>query len=160
MAGELSGRMGRAASKTFERLISWTEVEDKGIRYFSGVASYHNEFNLSAGQITAAGRIHLDLGHVRFVAEVYVNGRSAGILWKPPFRVDITDAVRPGRNELVIEVGNTWSNRLVGDAQSSEDRDFCRTNIAKSLTWQVPWKETPLLDSGLLGPVRLISCHE
>jgi hypothetical protein len=88
------------------------------------------------------------------VAEVFVNGRSVGILWKPPFRVDITDVVRPGTNTLVVKVANTWSNRLVGDAQT-EGRDFCRTNIAKSLTWQMPWNQTPLLDSGLLGPVTL-----
>ena len=88
-----------------------------------------------------------------------LNGRSLGILWKPPFRMDITDAARLGRNELVVEVANTWSNRLVGDART-EGRDFCRTNIAKSLTWTVPWKETPLLESGLLGPVRLMVFRE
>jgi hypothetical protein len=146
---------GAPATKTFDRLIFWTEVEDEGVKHFSGVASYRNEFDLAAAEMSTGDHVYLDLGHVRFVAEVYVNGRSAGILWKPPFRVDITAAVRPGRNELVVEVANTWSNRLVGDAQSSEDRDFCRTNIAKSLTWQVSWKETPLLESGLLGPVTL-----
>ncbi len=147
---------GAPARKTFDRLISWTDADDEGVKYFSGVATYRSEFNLVAAEVNAADRVYLDLGRVRFVAEVYVNGRSVGILWKPPFRVDVTDAVRPGRNELVIEVANAWSNRLVGDAQSSGDRDFCRTNIAKSLTWQVPWKETPLLDSGLLGPVALM----
>jgi len=62
---------------------------------------------------------------------------------------------KPGANELVVEVANTWSNRLVGDART-EGKDYCRTNIAKSLTWSVPWKDTPLLESGLLGPVRLM----
>jgi hypothetical protein len=146
---------GAPASKTFNELTSWTEDSDEGVRYFSGVASYHNEFTLAPGGVTTGKRWYLDLGHVRFVAEVYVNGRSVGILWKPPFRVDITDAVRPGANELAVEVANTWSNRLVGDARSSGDRDFCRTNIVRSLTWQVPWKDTPLLESGLLGPVTL-----
>jgi len=91
------------------------------------------------------------------VAEVYLNGDSQGIVWKPPYRVEVTDAVKVGRNELVVEVANTWSNRLVGDAQRPEGKQFCRTNIDKSLTFQVPWKETPLLDSGLLGPVKLIT---
>ncbi|MBN1508630.1 MAG: hypothetical protein JW955_17415, partial [Sedimentisphaerales bacterium] len=98
----------------------------------------------------------LDLGRVRFVAEVWLNGRNLGVLWKPPFQMDITAAARSGRNDLVVDVANTWSNRLVGDA-CTEGRDFCRTNIAKSLTWTVPWKETPLLESGLLGPVRLVA---
>ena len=85
----------------------------------------------------------------------YLNGQSCGVVWESPFRVEITDAVKPGANELVVEVANTWSNRLVGDART-EGKDYCRTNIAKSLTWSVPWKDTPLLESGLLGPVRLM----
>ena len=80
-------------------------------------------------------------------------------MWKPPFRVEITDAAKPGANELVVEVANTWSNRLVGDART-EGKDYCRTNIAKSLTWSVPWKDTPLLQSGLRGPVTLLAGNE
>jgi hypothetical protein len=147
---------GAPASKVFAELISWTESADEGVKYFSGIASYHNEFDVAADRLTSDKRIVLDLGEVRFVAEVYVNGQSQGILWKPPYQVEITDAVRIGTNELVVEVANTWSNRLVGDARSPEGPKFCRTNIDKSLTWEVPWKDTPLLDSGLLGPVRLI----
>ncbi|NLT76209.1 MAG: glycoside hydrolase, partial [Planctomycetes bacterium] len=151
---------GAPPSKTFDRLVSWTDVEDEGVKYFSGVASYHNTFDISADQLTPGKRIVLDLGEVRFVTEVYVNGQSQGTLWKPPFQIEITDAVRAGTNQLVVEVANTWSNRLVGDAQSPDGPKFCRTNIDRSLTWQVPWKDTPLLDSGLLGPVRLIEWSE
>lgn len=148
---------GAPASKTFDRLVSWTDVDDEGVKYFSGIASYHNTFDANAGQIVPGKRIVLDLGEVRFIAEVYINGQSQGILWKPPFQIDVTDAVRAGTNQLVVEVANTWSNRLVGDARSPDGPKFCRTNIDKSLTWQIPWKDTPLLDSGLLGPVRLIT---
>ncbi|MCU0916050.1 MAG: hypothetical protein MUC88_16030 [Planctomycetes bacterium] len=147
---------GAPASKTLAKLISWTEDRDQGVKYFSGVATYRKTLDLTPDQLGAGRRLILDLGQVRFVAEAYLNGRSLGILWKPPFRVDLTGAARPGANELVIEVANTWSNRLVGDA-CTEGRDYCRTNIAKSLTWTVPWKDTPLLESGLLGPVRLTS---
>ena len=150
---------GAPTSRVFPKLISWTKDDDEGVKYFSGVATYRNHFDLTAGQLGTGKRLWLDLGRVRFVAEAYINGRSVGTLWHPPFRVDITDAVRAGRNELVVEVVNTWSNRLVGDARS-EGRDYCRTNIARSLTWQVPWKETPLLESGLLGPVRLMTTSE
>jgi len=151
---------GAPASKTFPKLVSWTDVDDEGVKYFSGIASYHNTFDVRADQIGPDKRIVLDLGQVRFVAEVYVNGQSQGILWKPPFQIDITGAVKTGTNEVVVEVANTWSNRLVGDAQSPDGPKFCRTNIDKSLTWQVPWKDTPLLPSGLLGPVRLVEWPE
>jgi hypothetical protein len=147
---------GAPASKMFPQLISWTQDSDEGVKYFSGAATYRKTLNLAPEQLGTGKRLVLDLGRVRFVAEVYLNGRSLGTVWKPPFTVDITDAVRAGPNELVVEVANTWSNRLAGDARS-EGRDYCRTNIAKSLTWTVPWKDTPLLDSGLLGPVRLIA---
>jgi hypothetical protein len=150
---------GAPASKTFPQLISWTEDSDEGVKYFSGIASYHKTLDLAPEQLAAGKRLVLDLGRVRFLAEVQLNGRSLGILWKPPFRVDITEAARAGKNELVVEVANTWSNRLVGDARS-EGRDYCRTNITKSLTWTVSWKDTPLLESGLLGPVRLICVQE
>jgi hypothetical protein len=150
---------GAPVSRTFPQLVSWTQDSDEGVRHFSGVATYHKTFNVASEQLGAEKRLVLDLGRVRFVAEVYLNGRSLGILWKPPFKVDISDAIRPGANELVVEVANTWSNRLAGDARS-QGRDFCRTNIAKSLTWTVPWKETPLLESGLLGPVQLTTLHE
>lgn len=146
---------GAPASKKLQELVSWTDVEDEGVKYFSGIACYRNEFHTKVDEVAEGNRVFLDLGQVRFVAEVYVNGQSLGILWKPPFRVEITNALRAGTNELVVEVANTWSNRLVGDAQSPDGKKFCRTNIDKSLTWQVPWKETPLLESGLLGPVRL-----
>ena len=147
---------GAPASKVLPELISWTEDSQEGIKYFSGIATYYKELNITAGQLAADRRIFLDLGRIRFVAEVYLNGKSLGILWKPPFRVDITRAAKPGRNQLVIEVANTWSNRLVGDARSPQNKRYCQTNITNSLTWSVPWKDTPLLESGLLGPVHLI----
>ena len=151
---------GAPASKTFDELVSWTQVESDGVKYFSGVAAYHNTFTVSADELEGGKGLLLDLGQVRFVAEVYVNGGSQGIVWKPPYRVDVTEAAKVGTNELVVEVANTWSNRLVGDAQKPDGKPYCRTNMDKSLTWEVPWKETPLLESGLLGPVKLIPAQD
>ena len=151
---------GAPASKVFGELVSWTEDPDEGIRYFSGIATYYKELHFSAAQLAAESQLFLDLGQARFVAEIYLNGKSLGILWKPPFRVDITNAVRPGKNQLAVEVANTWSNRLVGDARSPQHTRYCQTNIANSLTWRVPWKDTALLESGLLGPVRLIAARK
>jgi hypothetical protein len=149
------GGWGAPVSITLPQLVSWTDVDDKGVKYFSGVATYANEFKVDAGHPASGQRLLLDLGRVRFVGEVYINGTSVGTVWKPPYRLDVTEAVKAGTNQLVVEVANTWSNRLVGDART-EGKDYCRTNIARSLTWQVPWAETPLLESGLLGPVRLL----
>ena len=147
---------GAPESKVFDELISWTDDSEEGIRYFSGIATYYKELDIPADQLAADKQLFLDLGRVRFVAEVYLNAKGLGILWKPPFRVDITRAAKAGKNQLVIEVANTWSNRLVGDARAPQDIRYCQTNIANSLTWRVPWKDTPLIESGLLGPVRLI----
>ena len=151
---------GAPASEIFPKLISWTEDSQAGVKYFSGIATYSKEFDLSADQLQADQQLYLDLGRVRFVADVHLNGQNLGILWKPPFRVDITEAARAGMNELVIEVANTWSNRLVGDANSPENQKYCRTNMTHSLTWEKPWKETPLLESGLLGPVQLVTAKK
>ena len=151
---------GAPAKKTFSKLISWTEDSEEGVKYFSGIATYLKEFELSARQLRKDKALYLDLGRVRFVADVHLNGKNLGILWKPPFRVDITAAARAGKNQLVIEIANTWSNRLVGDANSPEGPKFCRTNMTRSLTWEKPWKETPLLESGLLGPVQIVTARK
>ena len=96
-------------------------------------------------------RLFIDLGNVRELAEVKVNACSCGIAWTPPFRVDITGAVKTGNNVLEIEVVNFWPNRIIGDHSLPPNKRFTMTNIRK-LT-----KDTPLMESGLLGPVRLLS---
>ena len=99
--------------------------------------------------------MHLDLGDVRELAEVFVNGKSAGVLWKAPFRADITSLVKPGVNKLKIEVMNLWINRLVGDQGLAMEERFTRTNMSFDGYWYRPtaWKVQP---AGLLGPVRLL----
>jgi hypothetical protein len=93
------------------------------------------------------------LGDVRELAEVFVNGQSAGVLWKPPFWVDITSQVKPGANALKIEVMNLWINRLVGDQDLPEEKRFTRTNIRRGEAWEIQ-------PAGLLGPLRLLSSTE
>ena len=97
----------------------------------------------------AAGRLVLDLGVVKQLAQVRLNGHDLGVLWAAPFRADLTDAIRPTGNTLEIEVVNFWPNRVIGDQSLPEDKRLTRTNVRK-LT-----KDTPLVESGLLGPVRL-----
>ena len=149
---------GAPASVRLNQLISWTDSENEGIQYFSGTARYIHDFNLSAEDLQDNHRIILDLGAVRDVAEVIVNGKSAGILWTSPFRLNISDKVVEGTNELEIKVANMWVNRLTGDMNSPEGERYCRTNqpyIRKSHT-PVGDEEYRLQESGLLGPVRIV----
>ena len=103
-------------------------------------------------RLDADASLELDLGAVQQVARVTLNDRELGILWKPPYSIDITGAVRAGKNTLVVEVANTWTNRLTGDAFLPPEQRYARSNMRASLSR----KETPLQPSGLLGPVRII----
>ena len=119
-------------------------------------------------------RVYLDLGRVEVLAEVKVNGKDLGTLWKPPFRVDVTDAVHAGNNDLEVRVTNLWPNRLIGDEQLPPENEYGPNGgILKMPDWYTQgkpkppggritfttWKhfdkDSPLLASGLLGPVRL-----
>ncbi|MDH7501141.1 MAG: glycosyl hydrolase [Verrucomicrobiota bacterium] len=137
---------------TFERLISWTEHEDPGIRFYSGTASYEKTIVMPEEWFKEPKRaLWLDLGSLRELAEVWVNGQSMGVLWAPPWRVEITTAAKPGTNTVQIEVVNFWPNRIIGDQFLPPEKRFTRTNIRK-LT-----RDTPLMTSGLLGPVSILS---
>lgn len=143
---------GAPESATFPQLISWSKAEQPGIRYFSGTAVYQQTFQFK-NTPSSSSRIYLDLGKVAEVGEVWLNGKPAGIVWTPPYRIDITDSVKPGSNTLKIEVANTWSNRLTGDGVTGEK--YTKTNITKANKNLVPWEQLPLKESGLLGPVTI-----
>ncbi len=134
---------------TFAKLISWTESADAGIRYFSGTAVYRTRFRLERRHVTE--HLELELGRVRNLAEVKLNGRSLGVLWKDPWRVEIGEAARVGDNELEIAVTNLWPNRLIGDAALPAQKRFTHTNVDKFKA------DSPLRESGLLGPVRVFT---
>lgn len=130
-----------------DRLASWTEHPDDGVKHFSGTATYGIEFEWDLSRTPSA---LLDLGKVKEIAEVRLNGRDLGILWKPPFCTDATEALRQGLNKLEVRVTNLWPNRLIGDAGLPEKQRFTWT------TYQPYQPNDPLLESGLIGPVRLI----
>jgi hypothetical protein len=138
-------------------LISWTDHASDGVKYFSGTGTYFKTINVSADWLDPGHLVNIDLGNVRELAEVFVNGQSAGVLWKPPFRADITSLLKAGKNELKIEVINLWINRLTGDMNLPDDQKFTKTNIrSDGATPKVkaePWHVEP---SGLLGPVKLL----
>jgi hypothetical protein len=143
---------GAPESTTFDKLMSWTDAVDDGIKYFSGRAVYRKNVEVAGELLEAGARLELDLGAVQQVAKVTLNDRLLGILWKPPFCIDITDAVHAGQNTLVVEVANTWANRLTGDAFLPLEQQYSKSNMHQRLAR----KENRLRPSGLLGPVRII----
>ena len=157
-AQELSGpwtvsfdeKWGGPAQAAFTQLVSWTERPEEGIKYYSGTATYRKSFDLGKALQGTQKRISLDLGDVRYVAQVKLNGKDLGAVWTKPFRVEITGAVKPTGNVLEVEVVNLWVNRILGDAGLPPEKRYAHTNITYK-------KDEPLVESGLLGPVRLLS---
>lgn len=143
----LSFQKGRGAPEKaeYQKLASWTESKDFGIRHFSGTVAYKTTFPASS----AKGRAYLDLGNVKNIAHIYINGKDCGTLWKEPWTVEVTDELREGENELVVEVTNLWPNRIIGDLHPDCPQKVTYTHM------QFYTPESPLLESGLLGPVKL-----
>jgi len=166
---------GAPESVALSKLIDLSTHSEEGIKYFSGTATYSTDFNLQSEIINRPSAMLLDLGRVEVIAEVILNGRNLGVLWKEPYRVDISDAAVSGENELEVRVTNLWPNRLIGDerqfpqenaywwAASGEWPDWVvdpdkpnPTGRIGFVTWPY-WKaDDELLPSGLIGPVELI----
>ncbi|MFT3786625.1 MAG: glycosyl hydrolase [Tepidisphaeraceae bacterium] len=145
---------GAPESAKFDSLVSWTASSDGGVKYFSGTATYHKTITIPAAMVGEGKVVELNLGDVKNLAEVTLNGQNLGVLWKPPFKCDISSVVRAGDNDLEVKVTNLWPNRLIGDLKLPE---------AQRTTWTTfnPYKaSSPLLPSGLLGPVTVRSTDE
>lgn len=139
---------GAPASTTMTKLASLTDQSEAGIRYFSGTSAYTKSFSVPT--VKKGQTYVLDLGDVKNMAEVVVNGKNVGTVWKKPFRIDVTDALKAGSNTLEVKVTNLWVNRLIGDAQPA--------TTAKTTFTTMPFYQanSPLLPSGLLGPVQVL----
>jgi hypothetical protein len=147
---------------TFKTLQDWTTREERGIKYYSGIATYRKTFDLPQG---SGKRLYLDLGTVHDMARIKLNGKDLGVVWCAPWRIEISDAVKNKGNTLEIEVANRWPNRLLGDQQAPDkdvrsvkwesgllsDREF-KTGRYTFATSDGP---NLLLPSGLIGPVRI-----
>jgi hypothetical protein len=169
---------GPAEKQTLSKLMSWSESANDLVKYYSGTATYYKKFTISEAAIKAlkddkTTRVGLDLGKVEVMARVNLNGEDCGIVWKPPYLVDISHAIKTGTNVLEIEVVNTWVNRMIGDEQLPLDAEW------KDWETLVEWpdwfkegenspagrytfttarhyqKDSPLMPSGLLGPVKI-----
>jgi hypothetical protein len=139
---------GGPAEVRFDSLEDWTKRPEEGIKYYSGAAFYIKRFDYK-NEAGANARLHLDLGVVKDIAGVRLNGRDLGTVWTAPWHVDITDAVKPGENVLEIEVVNEWRNRVLHDATLPPEKRLTDTNIVIN-------PKSPLLASGLLGPVSIL----
>jgi hypothetical protein len=161
--------------------MSWSDPADPGVKYYSGAATYSRTIIVPAEILGNDRRMFLDLGKVQVIAEVKLNGNDLGILWKSPFRLDVTGRMKAGENKLEVKVVNLWPNRMIGDEQLPEDsRRDPNGNVYGMrgpiliewpqwllegkpspagrhtfTTWPRWPKDSPLLESGLLGPVRL-----
>jgi hypothetical protein len=144
---------GAPAEVTMETLVDWSKHSDPGVRYFSGTATYQKTITLdeaTAKRIASGHRIQLNLGDVHETAVVTLNGKEIATLWKTPYAIDATEHLKSGDNTLTIAVTNVWNNRLVGDAQRTDDTDITRTNLSGKFK-----ATSPLLPSGMVGPVTL-----
>ncbi|WP_159951682.1 glycosyl hydrolase [Polaribacter septentrionalilitoris] len=158
----------------FEELISWSNHKNKNIQHFSGTATYTKEFVLSDDVLQSDKSLELDLGSVAVIAEVIVNGKKVVTLWKAPFRVNIDDFVKKGKNTLEVKVTNLWPNRLIGDEKLKldyprkgkrakplpdwlKDKTERQSKRTTFVSWNHYKKNDELSISGLLGPVKIIS---
>ncbi len=139
---------GPEQQQTFAQLTDWSQSADSSIRYYSGTATYTKTFTWSS---TGSKRVWLDLGRIANVANVTLNGVSCGTVWTAPYRIDISKFLRSGQNRLAINVSNTWANRLIGDQRLPESKRITRTTAPFRLQGK------PLLEAGLLGPVRIMT---
>ncbi|MDP6635979.1 MAG: glycosyl hydrolase [Phycisphaerae bacterium] len=160
--GEISGpwtvkfdpKWGGPKSVEFKKLEDWTKRPEKGVKYYSGKATYHKTFDLPKTAQGSKRRLYLDIKRVRNVAQVRLNGKDLGVVWTAPWRVEITHAAKPTANKLEIDVVNLWPNRLIGDAALPKEKRLTKTNVTKFKA------SSPLLPSGLLGPVTLLRTED
>jgi hypothetical protein len=141
---------GAPARASFQDLKSWNENSDDGIKYFSGTGTYTRTIAAPADWFSEDSELWLDLGSVKNLAEVIINGTSKGIVWKTPFRINVTGALKEGDNKLEIKVTNLWVNRLIGDQQPGVEKKITYT------TMDFYRADSPLKPSGLLGPVQIL----
>ncbi|HYA48451.1 MAG TPA: glycosyl hydrolase, partial [Burkholderiales bacterium] len=141
---------GAPAKVHLDPLASWSHSADPGVKYFSGTGTYTKTIQAPQDWFKAGARLWLDLGDVKNLADVSVNGKPLGVVWKTPFRVDATSALQPGANTLEIKVVNLWVNRLIGDKQPGAAKKYTYTAV------EFYKADSSLLPSGLLGPVKVV----
>jgi hypothetical protein len=178
-------KLGTPFQRTFSQLIDFSKHTDKDVMYFAGTATYTKTIKISKKELAKGKRIVLDLGEMNDLAQVKINGLDKGTLWYPPFKVDITNALKNGDNLIEIAVTNNWANRLIGDEKEPADFDwgtdrgvdrghamkaypdwFLKNDARPSkgrkafTVWYYYRDNSPLQPAGLVGPVKLVSVGE
>jgi alpha-L-rhamnosidase len=148
---------GAPASVQLPQLTSWTESTDPSVKYFSGTATYSKQIAAPRAWFQSGRRVYIDLGTVRDIAEVEVNGKPAGMVWAPPYRVDVTSELKPGANQLTIKVTNEWTNRIVGDRLAPPEKRVLPQSGAAPLRGGAFFGPREPSESGLIGTVRLLA---
>lgn len=151
---EFAANLGAPPQITLSKLESWTTNADEGVKYFSGTATYTKTVQADRRWFGAGQKIVLDLGTVKDLAEVAINGKVFGLLWKAPYQVDVTSALKPGPNQLEIKITNEWMNRIIGDRLAAPDKKVLAPTPPPPGN---PNAAPPLIESGLLGPVTFVS---
>jgi hypothetical protein len=177
VAGPWHVRFDTTGTSMFASLTSWSDNPNPSIKYYSGTAQYTATLDVPDGYLGNSRRLYLDLGKVFVMARVTLNGKNLGTLWKEPYRLDVTEWLKPGKNTLAIDVVNLWPNRMIGDERLADDSERNPDGTLRAIplwaqqgdpsptgrktftTWRLWRKDEQLLPSGLLGPVRLF-CTE
>jgi hypothetical protein len=161
-------KFGGPENIQFDKLQDWTKHESRGIKYYSGIATYKKTINFNKLENKA---YYLDLGEVNDIARVKLNGLDMGVIWCAPWRIDISSALQDGANELEIEVANRWINRLLGDRQEPDanvrtvkfenglmgGQEFNTGRYTFTTKQSMgSFNFTEPLSSGLIGPVRIM----
>ncbi len=163
-------KWGGPENVIFDRLEDWTTNTNDGIKYYSGIANYHNTLQIPENIVTDKNiDLYLDLGEVNNMARIRINGKDMGVVWTDPFQLKISDAVISGKNQIDVEVANLWPNRLIGDERLPDDgikngqwpewlqKKQARISGRYTFTTSKFYsKDSPLLKSGLIGPVRIL----
>ena len=182
---QFAPKLDKPFEMDFPELVDFSKHSNKSVNYFAGTATYQKTINIETTLLEEGQKIILDLGEMNDIAEVKVNGKNLGVLWYPPYSVDLTDAIKTGENKLEIAVTNNWANRLIGDEQEPVDFEWGKdrgekmgramlaypdwfikneprpTQGRKTFSvWYYYRKDSPLKPAGLEGPVRLVSVSE
>ncbi len=147
--------MDAPKSYQFEKLISWSDSENEGVKYYSGAANYKRNFTVAKEAISKNMEAFVVFEDVQEMAQVKVNGNDCGIVWTPPYKANITPFLKQGINEIEVQVINTWNNRIIGDLRNPDIKNYTQTNVKYKFN-----ANNPLLKSGLIGKVEICFCKK
>lgn len=143
--------MGGPKTYQLEKLTSWSDSENQGVKYYSGSADYSRDFSISEEALSKGTEAFVRFEDIQEMAHVFVNGNDCGFVWTPPYKANITPYLKAGTNKITIQVINTWNNRIVGDIVNPDEKAFTNTNAKNKFN-----KNSPLLNSGLIGKAEIL----